>query len=393
MTAAPGVRPTPAVPARAAQATARPRDLTAVVRGRRLIVCTGSGGVGKTTTAAALALGAARRGRRTVVLTIDPARRLAQSLGLRALDNSPRPVRGVEGLHAMQLDMKRTFDDVVERYAPDPARAARIRSNRFYEQLSSSLAGTQEYMAMEKLHGLHVAGEWDCIVVDTPPTRHALDFLDAPRRLTDFLEGRLLKVFLAPGLAAGKTLGRAVGLGTGLFMRAASRITGSQVLDDLGGFFQAFEGMYDGFKRRAQSVYGLLQEPGSAFVVIAGPEVPALREARFFLRRLQHEGMPTAGVVVNRTTPPPDPALAGLDRGAVAAAAARLDGGVAERTTAQLLRLHLDRVDVVAREQRTIAAALRGLDPPALVQVPLMDSDIHDLGGLAAVGRYLYQDG
>lgn len=251
---------------------------------------------------------------------------------------------------------------------------------------------------MEKLHALHAAHEWDCIVVDTPPTRHALDFLDAPRRLTDFLEGRFLKVFLAPGLAAGKTLGRAVGFGTGLFMRAASRITGSQVLDDLGAFFQAFEGMYEGFKRRAQEVYGLLQEPGSAFVVVAGPEVPALREARFFLRRLQQDAMPTAGVVVNRTTPPVDAALAGLDPRAVAAAAGRLEGGVTEqggvteRTAAQLLRLHLDRVEVVRREQRTIAAALRGIDPRALVQVPLMDSDVHDLAGLAAVGRYLYQD-
>ncbi|MBA2530253.1 MAG: ArsA family ATPase, partial [Euzebyales bacterium] len=284
-------------------AAARARDLTEVVATRHVIVCTGSGGVGKTTTAAALALGAARQGRRTIVLTIDPARRLAQSLGLKALDNSPRAVAGVDHLDAMMLDMKRTFDEVIDRHAGSAQRANRIKSNRFYVQMSGSLAGTQEYMAMEKLYDLHRTGRWDCIVIDTPPTRNALDFLDAPKRLTNFLEGRFLRMFLAPGMAAGKLASRAAGFGAGMFMRAASRLTGQAVLTDLAEFFQSFEGMYEGFKDRAQSVYRLLQSPTSAFVVVATPEDPALREARYFLQRLASDGMPTAGLVVNRVTP------------------------------------------------------------------------------------------
>jgi anion-transporting ArsA/GET3 family ATPase len=371
-------------------ASARAADLTEVVRTAHVIVCTGSGGVGKTTAAASLALAAARAGRATIVLTIDPARRLAQSLGLRELDNTPRPVAGVDGLDAMMLDMKRTFDEVIDRHAVDAARAGKIKSNRFYQQLSNSLAGTQEYMAMEKLYDLHQQGIYDCIVIDTPPTRNALDFLDAPKRLTDFLEGRFLKMFLAPGLKAGKVVGRAVGFGTGMFMKAASKITGAGVLDDLADFFQSFEGMYSGFKDRAQSVYHLLASPESAFVVVASPEPPALREARYFLQRLEQDGMPTAGLVVNRVTPGPQGDLADLDDARVATAAAALDGGgSAETAAAALLRLHLDRVEVTRREQRAITAALQGIDPRALVEVPRLGGDVHDLDGLARVGAHL----
>jgi anion-transporting ArsA/GET3 family ATPase len=371
-------------------ASARAADLTEVVRTAHVIVCTGSGGVGKTTAAASLALAAARAGRATIVLTIDPARRLAQSLGLRELDNTPRPVAGVDGLDAMMLDMKRTFDEVIDRHAVDAARAGKIKSNRFYQQLSNSLAGTQEYMAMEKLYDLHQQGIYDCIVIDTPPTRNALDFLDAPKRLTNFLEGRFLKMFLAPGLKAGKVLGRAVGFGTGMFMKAASKITGAGVLDDLADFFQSFEGMYSGFKDRAQSVYHLLASPESAFVVVASPEPPALREARYFLQRLEQDGMPTAGLVVNRVTPGPQGDLADLDDARVATAAAALDGGgSAETAAAALLRLHLDRVEVTRREQRAITAALQGIDPRALVEVPRLGGDVHDLDGLARVGAHL----
>jgi anion-transporting ArsA/GET3 family ATPase len=367
------------------------QDLSAVVADRHVIVCTGPGGVGKTTAAASLALGAAARGRRTIVLTIDPARRLAQSLGLGRLDNRPRPVAGVDGLDAMMLDMKRTFDEVIDRHASDAARAQRIKTNRFYRQMSSSLAGTQEYMAMEKLYDLHSTGGYDCIVIDTPPTRNALDFLDAPRRLTDFLEGRFLKMFLAPGMVAGKLATRAAGFGAGLFMRAASRITGQAVLGDLAEFFQSFEGMYEGFKDRAQAVYHLLQQPTSAFVVVASAEDPALREARFFLQRLESDGMPTAGLVVNRVTPPPSAGLAAVTPRAARAAANTLDGGGPEsRAAAALLRLYVDRVEVAERERRAIAAALHGVDPRALVQVPLMATDVVDLPGLTAIGRHLY---
>ena len=376
---------------RSALDVARTLDLRPVVAERHVVVCTGAGGVGKTTTAAALALGAARAGRRSIVLTIDPAHRLAQSLGLRTLDNTPRPVRDVENLDAMMLDMRRTFDEVIDRHAPSLARAEAIRSNRFYQQLSQSLAGTQEYMAMEKLYDLHEAGHYDCIVIDTPPTRNALDFLDAPKRLTDFLEGRFLKMFLAPGLRAGKAFGRAATWGTGLFMKAASRITGAGVLEDLASFFQSFEGMYTGFKERAQSVYKLLQSPSSAFVVVATPEPPALREARYFLQRLAQDGMPTAGVVVNRTTPP---AEAGLDlpprAAALKAASSLSEGGPEERATGALLRLHADRIDVALRQRRAVAAALHGIDPRALVEIPLQADDIHDIEGLTVLGRWLH---
>ena len=370
-------------------AAARKRDLSDVIASRHVIVCTGSGGVGKTTSAAAIAVSAARSGRSTIVLTIDPAKRLAQSLGLSALDNKPRAVKAVPGLEAMMLDMKHTFDEVIDRHASDRQRAQRIKGNRFYQQLSNSLAGTQEYMAMEKLYDLHNTGNYDCIVIDTPPTRNALDFLDAPKRLTDFLEGRFLRMFLAPGLAAGKLATRAAGFGAGLFMKAAGRLTGQAVLGDLAEFFQSFEGMYDGFKQRAQSVYKLLQSPDSAFVVVASPEVPALREARFFLQRLAQDGMPTAGLVVNRVTLPPG---GGLDTSpkAANAAANRLDDGNAEqRAVAAALRLYADRVGVTRRERKAIAAALHGVDPRALIEVPLMDSDVHDLEDLTAIGAHL----
>jgi len=371
-------------------AQARARDLAGVAAERHVIVCTGAGGVGKTTTAAALAVAAARQGRRTLVLTIDPAWRLAQSLGLPRIGGEPRAVEQVPGLDAMMLDMKRTFDDVIDRYAPDRRRAERIKSNRFYTQLSDSLAGTQEYMAMEKLYELHATSGYDCLVVDTPPTRSALDFLDAPKRLTDFLEGRFLSTFLSPGITAGRTLGRVAAFGSGLMLKAASRITGAGVLEDLAEFFQSFEGMYEGFKNRAQATYRLLRSHQSAFVVVASPETPALREARYFLQRLAQDGMPTAGLVVNRTTPALPPRLSGLRRTHADGAARLLEEGGPERlAAATLLRLAVDRADVRRREQYAIAAALHGVDPHTLVEVPLMATDICDVAGLEALSAYL----
>ena len=378
---------------RSALNEARRRHLDQIVTERHVIVCTGAGGVGKTTTAAALAIEAARRGRRTIVLTIDPARRLAQSLGLSHLDTAPRAVAGVTALDAMMLDMKRTFDEVVERHAGSPDRARQILDNRFYRQMSGTLAGTQEYMAMEKLYDLHETDRYDCIVIDTPPTRNALDFLDAPKRLTDFLEGRFLKMFLSPGLTAGRFATRAVGAGTGMFMRAASRITGATVLEDLASFFQSFEGMYEGFKYRAQAVYRLLQQPGSAFVVVSSPEPPALREARFFLRRLARDGMPTAGVVVNRVTFAPSGQVGELPPGTVMDAATILrDGDDMARATAGMLALALDARDVAARQRQAVDAAFHGLTPGRLVEVPLADSDVHDIDGLRWVAAHLVGD-
>ncbi|WP_108666667.1 ArsA family ATPase [Euzebya rosea] len=369
---------------------ARERDLAEVVAERHIIVCTGSGGVGKTTTAATLAVAAARQGRRTIVVTIDPARRLAQSMGLDALDNTPRAVDAVPNLDAMMLDMKRTFDEVIDRHADDPSRAARIKSNRFYQQISGQLAGTQEYMAMEKLFDLHSTGRYDCIVVDTPPTRNALDFLDAPKRLTDFLDGKFLKMFLSPGLTATKTIGRMAAFGTGLFMKAAGRITGAGVLDDLAEFFQSFEGMYEGFKNRAQLVHELLSSGDAAFVVVSSGEPTALREARYFVQRLAKEGMPLAGLVLNRVTPALPEDLAALAARVGEDDRTRLlAGDDDQRAVAGMLGL-LDRsAQVHARQQRNIESGLHGLDPRTLVEVPEMPSDVHDLEGLDAIGAHL----
>src|SRR5438874_4468286 len=259
--------------------------------GVRIVVCCGSGGVGKTTAAAALGLRAAEKhGRRTVVLTIDPARRLAQSLGLSALDNTPRQVKDTTAtnggdLHAMMLDMKRTFDEVVLTHT-DPRRAEEIFANPFYQAMSSTFSGTQEYMAMEKLGQLRARDEWDLIVVDTPPSRSALDFLDAPQRLATALDGRMIKLLTGPARAGGWGVRKVVGAGFMLFARAVSTIVGGQLLADASAFVQAFDGMFGGFRERARKTYQLLRSGGTAFVVIASPEPDALREASYFVERL-----------------------------------------------------------------------------------------------------------
>ena len=247
----------------------------------RIVVCCGSGGVGKTTTSAALALRAAERGRRVVVLTIDPARRLAQSMGIETLDNTPRPVPGAVAhnggaLDAMMLDMKRTFDEVVYSQA-SPEKAAQILANPFYQALSSSFAGTQEYMAMEKLGQLHRdaqrSGRWDLIVVDTPPSRSALDFLDAPERLSSFLDGRFIRLLLAPARGPAKLMTA----GLGVVTNALTKVLGAQVLRDMQTFVAAFDTLFGGFRQRAQKTFELLQAPGTSFLVVAAPETDAIR--------------------------------------------------------------------------------------------------------------------
>ncbi|MET8980811.1 ArsA family ATPase [Streptomyces sp. NPDC004539] len=268
----------------------------------RIVVCCGSGGVGKTTTAAALGLRAAERGRKVVVLTIDPARRLAQSMGIDSLDNTPRRVKGVEGggeLHAMMLDMKRTFDEIVEAHA-DPERAAAILGNPFYQSLSAGFAGTQEYMAMEKLGQLRSRDEWDLIVVDTPPSRSALDFLDAPKRLGSFLDGKLIRVLLAPAKVGGRAGMKFLNVGMSMMTGALGKLLGGQLLKDVQTFVAAMDSMFGGFRTRADATYKLLQAPGTAFLVVAAPERDALREAAYFVERLAAEDMPLAGLVLNR---------------------------------------------------------------------------------------------
>lgn len=355
----------------------------------KVIVCCGSGGVGKTTTAAALSTRAAERGRRTVVLTIDPARRLAQSLGLRELDNTPRQV-SVEGfdtedrLHAMMLDMRRTFDDMVLAHA-GPDRAEQILANPFYQTISSSFSGTQEYMAMEKLGQLAADGSWDLIVVDTPPSRSALDFLDAPQRLSTVLDGRIIRLLSAPARAGGRGLLKIVGAGFGLFTKAISTIIGGQLLADASAFVQAFDSMFGGFRERAQKTYQLLRSPGTAFLVVAAPEPDALREASYFVERLAAESMPLAGLVVNRT----HPVLAKVPAARALAAADELDRGNEAPLAAAVLRLHADRVAVATREQRLLARFTKAHPSVAVTGVPALAEDVHDLAGLREIGRRL----
>ena len=355
----------------------------------KVVVCCGSGGVGKTTTAAALAVRAAERGRRTVVLTIDPARRLAQSLGLRELDNTPRQVNvagfeAAERLHAMMLDMRRTFDDMVLAHA-GADRAEQILANPFYQTISSSFSGTQEYMAMEKLGQLAADGSWDLIVVDTPPSRSALDFLDAPQRLSTVLDGRIIKLLSAPARAGGRGLLKIVGAGFGLFTKAISTIIGGQLLADASAFIQAFDSMFGGFRERATATYELLRAPGTAFLVIAAPESDAVREAAYFVERLASESMPLAGLVLNRT----HPVLAALPANKALAAADELERADEAPQVSAVLRLHADRVAVASREKRLLARFTKAHPSVAVVGVPALAEDVHDLDGLRRIGGRL----
>lgn len=295
----------------------------------RIVVCCGSGGVGKTTTAAALGLRAAERGRKVVVLTIDPARRLAQSMGIDSLDNTPRRVKGVEGsgeLHAMMLDMKRTFDEIVEAHA-DGERATAILNNPFYQSLSAGFAGTQEYMAMEKLGQLRARDEWDLIVVDTPPSRSALDFLDAPKRLGSFLDGRLIRLLTAPAKLGGRAGMKFLNVGMSMMTGTLGKLLGGQLLKDVQTFVSAMDTTFGGFRTRADATYKLLQAPGTAFLVVAAPERDALREAAYFVQRLAAEDMPFAGLVLNRVH---GSGAARLSAERALAAAEDLDSAVSE---------------------------------------------------------------
>ncbi|MFJ9441938.1 ArsA family ATPase [Kitasatospora sp. NPDC101235] len=378
----------------------------------RIIVCCGSGGVGKTTTAAALGLRAAERGRKVVVLTIDPARRLAQSMGLTELDNTPRVVKGVTGmegaplrdsdedgggsregeLHAMMLDMKRTFDEVVLAHA-EPGRAKAIMENPFYQSLSAGFAGTQEYMAMEKLGQLRAAEEWDLIVVDTPPSRSALDFLDAPNRLGSFLDGRVIRILTAPAKVGGRSAMRFLNAGMGLLTGTLGKIFGAQLLTDVQTFVSAMDSMFGGFRERADRTYQLLKAPGTAFLVVAAPERDALREAAYFVDRLAADRMPLAGLVLNRVHGTGAPQLT-AERALAAAEALEENGSehaspTAEVLAAGLLRLHAERMQIMGRERRTRDRFVSVYPDVPIVEVPALPGDVHDLDGLRAIGDRL----
>lgn len=353
----------------------------------RVIVCCGAGGVGKTTTAAALALRAAENGRKVCVLTIDPARRLAQSMGLTQLDNTPRRINDVAPgeLSAMMLDMKRTFDEIVIAHA-DEDRAQTILENPFYQALSSSFAGTQEYMAMEKLGQLRAqaaeSGQWDLIVVDTPPSRSALDFLDAPKRLGSFLDGRLIKILAAPARGAGKFTTRVVSASFGVFTNVLAKIIGAQVLRDIQVFVASFDALFGGFRERAEATYEQLKAPDTRFVVVAIPEQDALREASYFVERLETEGMPLAGLLLNRVIPMRASDLSAEAAEGGAEILADLDK---DPVTRGLLHLHAERMQTAARQTHVTESFTSAHPRVAQAPIPVFGDDVHDLSGLRQI--------
>ncbi|BBY19155.1 ArsA family ATPase [Mycolicibacterium litorale] len=357
-------------------------DMAAILHdtSNRVVVCCGAGGVGKTTTAAAMALRAADYGRTVVVLTIDPAKRLAQALGIKDLGNTPQRVPlapEVPGeLHAMMLDMRRTFDEMVIQYS-GPDRADAILDNQFYQTVATSLAGTQEYMAMEKLGQLLAEDKWDLIVVDTPPSRNALDFLDAPKRLGSFMDSRLWRMLLAPGRGIGKLVTGAVGLA----MRAMSTILGSQMLSDAAGFVQSLDATFGGFREKADRTYELLKRRGTQFVVVSAAEPDALREAAFFVDRLSSERMPLAGLILNRT----HPTLCSLHADKANDVAETLVAKDPESLTAAALKIHADRTQTAKREVRLLSRFTGANPHVGIVGVPSLPFDVSDLEALRAI--------
>lgn len=367
-----------------AHPAAVPLDISGIIAdpSARVVVCCGSGGVGKTTTAAAIALRAAEQGRKVVVLTIDPARRLAQSLGVADLGNNPQRValspEAKGELHAMMLNMRRTFDDMVLEHTSGD-KAAQIFANPFYQTVASSFGGTQEYMAMEKLGQLAHRGEWDLIVVDTPPSRNALDFLDAPKRLGNFLNGRMIRVIMAPGRGVTRLVTGAMSLA----VRGVSTVVGGQMLKDASNFLQSLESLFGGFQERAERTFAMLSKPGTHFLVVAAPEPDALREASFFVDRLSTERMPLAGLVLNRTHPvlsslPADHALTAADQVADS-----------DPLTAAVLRVHARRVATDKREQHLLHRFTGAHPRVPIVSVTALPFEVSDLDALRAVGDQL----
>jgi anion-transporting ArsA/GET3 family ATPase len=368
----------------------RSKRIDGVLAGKRVIVCAGSGGVGKTTTAAAIAAALAARGQRTIVLTIDPARRLADALDLPAAGNvehrvDPERLRaaGLAGdgeLWAMTLDAKLTFDELIERNAPDAETRDTVLANPIYRQLSNAVAGSQEYMAMEKLYELHESRRYDALVLDTPPTRNALDFLDAPGRLSRFVDSRSLALFRASGRAGLGLFGR----GASAMLSVLERATGVDLLRDLADFFNAFGDMADGFRDRARRVEALLGEEQTTFLLVSSPRAAAIADARHFHSKLLDSGMPFGALIVNRVREPvaasgDDPELAGP-----------LDALLGEPLARKVRRDVDDRNRLAAGDARNVERMGSELRGAALLTIPELSGDVHDLDGLAAVAERLF---
>ncbi|MHB8531665.1 MAG: ArsA family ATPase [Solirubrobacteraceae bacterium] len=360
------------------------------LRGKQVVIALGAGGVGKTTSAAALGLGLALRGRRVAVVTIDPARRLASSLGLDGLSGEPtriglgaleaqgKPVAGE--LWAMMLDTKRTFDQVVTRLAPDERTLQEILENPIYAQLSTAVSGSQELSAVVKLHELHAEGGFDVIVLDTPPSRHALDFLETPGRLLGFLEGRALQVFLAPGGMTARLFGR----GTALVFSIFARVTGVDMLSDLSTFFRALSGVLAGFGERTRGVERLLRAPETAFIVVTSPEAEPAREAAFLAHRLERAGLAAPELIVNRVH------LDGLGEATAEQAQALLCDALGERLGGRVARNLADFDTLARRDRETVSRLSAALGTEQPVLVGHLDEEVQDLLGLARVAEQLF---
>lgn len=367
--------------------------------GRKVICCVGSGGVGKTTTAAALALQAAMEGKRALVLTIDPARRLANSLGLREMGNEETRIEPAHfaaaklaprgEMWAMMLDLKHTWDELVKRQARSPQQAQAILGNQLYQTLSTAMAGSLEYMAMEKVYEVYTSGRFNLIVLDTPPTSNALDFLHAADRILDVLDNNAMRLLLGPMLKAGRFGFRLLAAPSSLVLRTLARFTGSDFLGDLAAFMMAFEGMYEGFKDRAARVKALLASRDAAFVLVTSANPLTTREALFFHRALEQDGIRTAAVVVNRVQRDPrrhgGPDNVAALKEALQLAQIKDQDQLAERLcqtmTEQAILADLDR-----REVEHLRETLRGVP---LFTVPRLRRDVHDLAGLWQIDGYL----
>ena len=393
-------------------------NLEDLLEEKKIIVCCGGGGVGKTTTAAAIAIRAAARGKRTLVLTIDPARRLADALGVTEFGNEVRTVprrkfekAGVplEGeLRAMMLDTKRTFDDLVERFAMNAEMRDSILENPIYQQLSDTLSGSREYMAMEKLFELHTAGEADLIVLDTPPTRHALDFLSAPDRITDFLEGKVIRWLIKPYFMAGQLGFKVFRRGTSSVFGLLEKVTGVEFLRDLSDFILSFEGMYEGFKQRAKRVKSLLGHRDTGFLLVTSPNRQLVEETIYFYEQLVAHGMHVDAVIVNRVHPPlADRRPEGRGRGTARRAALltedkrrEIAARVAEamdmpefRGTAEKLLQNMSHYEAMAAMDAHNLAILEAplAESIGVVSVPLLPTDIHDFEGLNNLNAHLFE--
>jgi anion-transporting ArsA/GET3 family ATPase len=363
-----------------------------LLEGKKICICAGSGGVGKTTTSAAIAAGLAARGMKVAVLTIDPAKRLADSLGLPELGNEERQVdpalfaaEGIETdggeLWAMMLDAKATFDEVVAKHAPDAETRDRVLENRIYQQLSNALAGSQEYMAMERLFELHQEDRYDLLVLDTPPSRNALDFLDAPRRLTQFIEGRSLQVFMRPTGLGMKLFGR----GTSMMFSVLKRVTGMDLIEDISEFFQAMSGMVGGFQERAKRVNELLADQRTSFLVVCAPQGEPIEEAVYFHRKLVEAELPFGGVIVNKVHFESELEAAGDD------VESELTDALGDPELAARVAHNLaDYRALAARDRANVARLTREMRARRVIQVPYLDSDVHDLAGLMEINRYLF---